>query len=491
MAGSIPSPLPDNDATASTANSPNYRGAFGLLTVLFFMWGFITVVNDPLIAAFKKIFELSAVQASLVQFAFFIAFFVVSVIYFLISSTSGSDPINRLGYKRGMAVSLLVCSLGCFAFYPAALLESYPMFLVSLFILASGIALLQICANPYAAIMGDKRTASSRLNFAQGLNSLGTTIAPLTASILIFEFFTQNSEPTLEAISSTYLITGSLFLLIAGIVSLAKMPTYTNLEVIEQGTGVLRFPQLAKGIPAIFCYVGAEVTVGSFMMLYMEKVLGLEATEAGAYLAFYWGGIMIGRLLGAVAFDESRSPQTKYPLMGGIAVLVFLFIYGIKGLQLVDGSIVFEGLSFSEVTYYLLFLGVSFMGFIIGRSDAARTLSIFAVVAIGLLLLGALGGPTELALWALLSLGLFNSIMWSNIFTLAIKDLGKYTSQGSSLLIMAIVGGAFLPLLQGFMIDRIGVQLSFLIPVLCYLYILYYGLAGHKSKTVEEVDSAH
>lgn len=491
MAGSIPSTSVDPQGTTPpTGNGSNYRGAFGLLTVLFFMWGFITVVNDPLIAAFKKIFQLSAVQASLVQFAFFIAFFVVSVIYFLISSTSGSDPINRLGYKRGMSVSLLVCSLGCFAFYPAALAESYPLFLVALFILASGIALLQICANPYAAIMGDKRTASSRLNFAQGLNSLGTTIAPLTASVLIFEFFTQNSEPTLEAISSTYLLTGSLFLIISGIVAMASMPAYTNPEVIEPGTGVLRFPQLAKGIPAIFCYVGAEVTIGSFMMLYMEKVLDLPEVEAGAYLAFYWGGIMIGRLLGAVAFDESRPTSTKYPLMAGIAVAVFLFIYGIKGLKYTQGSIAFEGLEFQEVTYYLLFLGVSFVGFVLGKSNAARTLSIFAAVAIGLLLVGALGGENELALWALLSIGLFNSIMWSNIFTLAIKDLGKYTSQGSSLLIMAIVGGAFLPILQGFMIDKVGVQLSFLTPVLCYLYILYYGVSGHKGKTVEEVDQS-
>ena len=484
MAGSIPSPVLDDHQPSSGGN---YRGAFGLLTILFFMWGFITVVNDPLISAFKKIFNLNAFNASLVQSAFFIAFFVVSVIYFLISSISGSDPINRIGYKRGMAGSLLVCSLGCFAFYPAALAESYPMFLFSLFILASGIALLQICANPYAAIMGDKRTASSRLNFAQGLNSLGTTIAPLTASILIFEFFTQDSEPTLDAIASTYLITGSLFLLLSLVVSFAKMPAYTNTEVMASGGGVLRFPQLKWGILAIFCYVGAEVTIGSFMMPYMEDVWGFQPTEAGAYLAFYWGGAMIGRLMGAVAFDESRPAAQKYAVMLVIAVGVFGIIYGIKGLSFEQGEFSFGGLALGEVLYYLLFLGVSFLGFVLGRSDAARTLSLFAGMAVVLLLLGALGGQTEWALWALLSIGLFNSIMWSNIFTLAIKDLGKYTSQGSSLLIMAIVGGAALPALQGLMIDRVGIQLSFLTPMVCYAYILFYGLAGHKGKTVEEL----
>lgn len=493
MAGSIPTTLLDDNAKGPNSpddNAPNYRSAFGLLTVLFFMWGFITVVNDPLISAFKKIFDLNAFNASLVQSAFFIAFFVVSVIYFLISSTSGSDPINRLGYKRGMAASLLVCSVGCFAFFPAAKMESYPMFLGALFILASGIALLQICANPYAAIMGDRRTASSRLNLAQGLNSLGTTIAPLTASILIFEFFTQDSEPTLQAISSTYLLTGSLFLILAMVVTFAKMPAYTNKEVIEGGLKVLAFPQLRWGILAIFCYVGAEVAIGSFMMPYMEDVLDLTPTEAGAYLAFYWGGAMIGRLLGAVAFDERRSNSQKYPLMALIAVVVFAFIYGIKGLQFSAGELSFEGLAFNEVAYYLLFLVLNFAAFAAGRSSASTTLSLFAMIAIGLLCVGALGGQSELALWALLSIGLFNSIMWSNIFTLAIKDLGKYTSQGSSLLIMAIVGGAALPAMQGFMIDRVGIQLSFLTPVLCYAYILFYGLVGHKGKTAEEVDSA-
>lgn len=484
MAGQIPSnPILDDAVQhqGQPQDTTSYKGAFRLLTSLFFMWGFITVVNDPLISAFKKIFDLKAFHASLVQFAFFIAFFVVSLIYFIISSSGGEDPINRIGYKKGMSFSLGVCSLGCFAFYPAALIESYPMFLMALFILASGITLLQICANPYAAIMGSKETASSRLNLAQGFNSLGTTIAPLVASLLIFKVFTNGSEPTLEAISSTYLITGTLFLVLAGVVWMANMPAYTNNEKIESGLGVLKFSQLKWGIGAIFFYVGGEVAIGSFLMPFMEEIFGFEPTKAGAYLAFYWGGAMIGRLLGAVSFNEETPNGKKYPLMALISVGVFAFIYLVTGLKLGDdGAISFVGLAFGEVAFYVLFLVMNYIGFFVGQSNAARTLSVFSVVVIALLLLGVFGGATTLALWALLSIGLFNSIMWSNIFTLAIKDLGVYTSQGSSLLVMAIVGGAFIPMLHGQMIDMVGIQTAFLTPIICYAYILFYGLAGHK-----------
>lgn len=482
MAGQLPTNqlLDDN---SSENDAQKYKGAFALLTSLFFMWGFITVVNDPLISAFKKIFQLKAFHASLVQFAFFIAFFVVSLIYFMVSSSRGEDPINRIGYKKGMSISLGVCSLGCFAFYPAALAASYPMFLAALFILASGITLLQICANPYAAIMGSKATASSRLNLAQGFNSLGTTIAPLAASLLIFKIFTNGSEPTLEAISSTYLITGSLFLLLSIVVWMANMPAYTNSEKVEGGLGVLQFPQLKWGIGAIFFYVGGEVATGSFLMPFMEDVYGFEPTKAGAYLAFYWGGAMVGRLLGAVSFNEETPNSKKYPLMAVISLTIFGFIYMVTGLKLGDdGAITFVGLEFGEVSFYMLFLVANFVGFYLGKSNAARTLSIFSMGVIILLLVGVFGGKSTLALWALLSIGLFNSIMWSNIFTLAIKDLGVYTSQGSSLLVMAIVGGAFIPMLHGQVIDMVGIQTSFLTPILCYGYILFYGLVGHRTK---------
>ncbi|CAA6809822.1 MAG: glucose/galactose transporter family protein [uncultured Aureispira sp.] len=488
MAGQIPNNPILDDGALQAGNAPQYKSAFAILTSLFFMWGFITVVNDPLISAFKKIFDLQAFHAGLVQSAFFIAFFVVSLIYFLVSTSKGEDPINKIGYKKGMSFSLGVCSLGCFAFYPSALAESYPMFLASLFILASGVTLLQICANPYAAIMGSKETASSRLNLAQGFNSLGTTLAPLAATLLIFKVFTTGTEPTLSAISSTYLITGSLFLALALLVWGADMPAYTNAKKTKGGLAVLQFPQLKWGIGAIFFYVGGEVAIGSWLMTFMENVFGFEPTKAGAYLAFYWGGAMIGRLLGAVSLNTEIATGKKYPMMAAISVGVFGFIYLITGLDIDGtGSIVFVGLEFSEVLFYLLFLGLNYVAFILGKSNAARSLSIFCVIVIALLLVGVFSGESKFALWALLSIGLFNSIMWSNIFTLAIKDLGIYTSQGSSLLVMAVVGGAFITPLQGFISDLWGAQLSFLTPIICYGYILFYGLVGHKTK--EEIAS--
>lgn len=472
----------DENPMQPTTPRPQYKGAFSLLTALFFMWGFITVVNDPLISAFKKIFNLQAFHASLVQFSFFGAFFVVSLIYFLVSTRSGKDPINRIGYKNGMALSLAVCGIGCFTFWPAAQANSYPLFLGALFVLASGITLLQICANPYAAIMGPAETASSRLNMAQGFNSLGTTIGPLVATLLIFKVFTDASEPTPTAIASTYALAGGAFLLMAVVIKLSKMPAYNNEDTVDESSiRVTQFPQLKWGIGAIFFYVGGEVAVGSWLMPFMEEVFQFSSTQAAAYLAYYWGGIMIGRLCGAISLQKKLSDTQKYGGMLLTAIAVFALIYIVTGVDFVDGVFEFKTLALAEVSWYIGFIGLNFVAFYFGQSDAARTLSLFSLVVILLLLIGVFGGESSLALWALLSIGLFNSIMWSNIFTLAIRDLGKYTSQGSSLLVMAIVGGAFIPLLQGSAIDLLGIQVSFLVPIVCYLYILFYGLQGHKT----------
>ncbi len=480
MAVQIPnSNLPDSE----TSDQQGYKGAFALLTSIFFMWGFITVVNDPLISAFKKMFDLKAFHASLVQFAFFGAFFVVSLLYYIISTTSGKDPINRIGYKNGLSYSLAICGIGCFSFWPAAEANSYPLFLMALFILAAGVTLLQICANPYAAIMGSSETASSRLNMAQGFNSLGTTVGPLVATLLIFKVFTNSSEPTADAIAYTYALAGTTFLLMAIIIKMAKMPTYTNTATTDELEGsVLKFPQLKWGIGAIFFYVGGEVAIGSFLMPFMEEVFHFEPTQAGAYLAYYWGGAMIGRLCGAVSLQNKLSNMAKYRLMLMISVAVFVLIYLVTGLQFKEGAFVLEPLAFSEVVFYIGFIILNLIAFILGKSSASKTLSVFSIIVILLLLIGVFAGTSNLALWALLSIGLFNSIMWSNIFTLAIKDLGGYTSQGSSLLVMAIVGGAFIPMLLGYMIDSIGMQNAFLIPIICYLYILFYGLKGHQTK---------
>lgn len=467
----------------------NYAASFVLLTLLFFMWGFITVMNDVLIGAFKGMFELSTFQSSLVQTAFFGAFFVLSLIYSLVSARWG-DPINRVGYKNGMIVGLLICGIGCGLFYPAARLESYGFFLFALFVLAAGVTVLQIAANPYAAILGSSETAPSRLNLSQGFNSLGTTVGPLVGAVLIYKIFLADgvatNAPTPASVGSTYLIYGAVFVACAVLVALSKMPAFRNEETLSSGLGALKFRQLRFGIVAIFMYVGAEVACGSFLVQFLGEpnVAGMERSDANSFLAYFWGGLMIGRLMGAVSLGSIKSAAARAGIMAGISIGTFLFIYLVTSLNTTGGSFSWNFLPFKEVALFLALLLLNYLAFFIGKGNAARSVTVFSLVVIALLMVGVFGNG-KWAFWAVIGTGLFNSIMWSNIFTLSIRDLGKYTSQGSSLLIMAIVGGALIPPLQGYIADITeSFQMSYLVPVVCYLYIAFYGWAGHKPSPI-------
>ncbi|MBT8195938.1 MAG: sugar MFS transporter [Bacteroidia bacterium] len=463
-------------------NTDGYKKAFRMLTSLFFMWGFITVSNDTLINTFKSIFDLSPVQRSLVQFSFFGAFGIISAIYFFISSTSHSDPLNKIGYKRGMSISLAICGIGCLLFYPSGLMESYPAFLVSLFVLASGVTCLQICANPYAAILGDPQTSSSRLNLAQGLNSLGTTLGPFIGGLMIYKIFSDGNA-SIESVSTTYVIYGFVFLALSMLVANSKMPTFVNPEKIESGFAVLKNKHLSLGMLAIFFYVGSEVSVGSWLVEYIkqENIMGLEESAANYFLSWFWGGLMIGRLMASISLNAENSRAAKLFKMAVTSVLVFLFIYFVTSIKKDSGSFTLEWMSFEEIWIYILYLGLNYVAFAFAGSNAARSLVVFCSINAVLLLI-AIVGSGEVAFWSLIGTGLFFSIGWSNIFTLAIKDLGKYTSQGSSLLIFMIIGGAFIPLLQSMFIESRGVQFSFVIPLLGLAYLIYYGLQGYKIK---------
>ncbi len=434
-----------------------------ILILLFFMWGFITCMNDILIPHLKELFQLTYVQAMLVQFSFFGAYFIGSVIYFTVSYFYG-DPINKIGYKGGLILGLTISALGCVLFYPAETMGIYSMFLMALFTLGLGFTLLQISANPYVAILGSPEGAPSRLNLAQAFNSLGTTLAPVIGGFLIFEFFAQDHMLTAEATKIPYLIFALIFVLLTLLVLFVKLPKFKSAAPSLNKLGALGYPQLRGGVLAIFFYVGAEVAIGSLIINFiaLPEVLGLNEHVAKNYLAMYWGGAMIGRFLGAISLNDKFSPVKKYGLMFMAAVLVFSLINA-----LVD-------LSFTQVWHFAVFIGLNFLAFIIGRSLASRVLLVFALVNVILLLLTVFGSGVW-ALWSLLAIGLFNSIMWSNIFTLAIRGLGSNTSQGASLLVMGILGGALLPLLQGWMADEIGLKLSFILPIFCYLYIAGYG----------------
>ena len=444
-------------------NPKVYRTAFVNLTILFFMWGFMTALNDILIPYLKGAFDLTHTKAMLIQFAFFTSYFIGSLIYFIVSAYKG-DPINKIGYKRGIIIGLIISGIGALLFYPAAQYHMYGFFLSALFVLGLGFTLLQIAANPYVAILGTPESASSRLNLAQGFNSLGTTIAPVLGGYLIFIFF--KDAVGADAVKGPYLVFALVFIAMAFAISKTKLPRFTNPAEVEPGFQSLKYPQLVFGMIAIFMYVGGEVSIGSMLISYitLPEIAGLDEAGASILVSIYWGGQMIGRFLGSISLSGA-SKKKKLIAMPAISIVAYLAI----GFTT----------DWASANIYFIFLVINLIGFFIGKSLPNRTLYIFAFINITFLVISLLS-TGQIALWTIIGIGLFNSIMWSNIFTLAIDGLGKYTSQGSSLLVMMILGGALLPLAMGYVADIYGVHLSFIVPIFSYIYIAFYGLRGYK-----------
>ncbi len=463
------------------------------MNILFFMWGFMEIWNDVLIPRFKEAFTLNYFQAMLVQLAFFLGYFTGSLIYYSISATSG-DPINRIGYKNGVIIGLLIAAFGCVMFYPAAVATSYPFFLMALFILALGLSMLQIASNPYVTILGPEKTASSRLNLAQGFNSLGTTISPIIGGWLIFTFFTSKGAHGSDSVKIPYLCLAGVFVLLAVFFRFAHLPPFTNTGTIERGLGALRHPHTVLGMSAIFMYVGGEVSVGSTMINYLgqPKFGGLSHETASKFLAYYWGGFMIGRFMGGFALSAIRA-TIKHSLVILVPVIAFVVIASLPRIATFLGGVpVFNVFfdasavanvnavcSWSNVTHFGVVLGFLLIAFFLGAASAHRMLALFSAVIIGLLLT-SMCTTGETAKWSILGVGLFGSVMWSNIFSLAIEGLGPQKSQASSLLIMAVLGGAILPPMQGWIADRIGIQWSYIVPMLAFAYVAFYGLHGYK-----------
>lgn len=464
------------------SQSRNYTVPLITITLLFFMWGFITCMNDILIPYLKQLFKLTFFESMLVQFCFFGAYFIGSLVYFLISISKG-DPINKVGYKKGILFGIGLAALGCILFYPAATFSYYPLFLGALFILGLGFTVLQITANAYVSLLGSEDSASSRLNMTQAFNAFGTTIAPVLGGHLIFELFSE-PDGTFSAVATRipYLIFAAILLLVGLLISRVKLPSFQmGTEETVQGWGALKFNHLKFGVFAMFCYVGGEVAVGSFIISFLEETMKFNEAISKNYLSLYWGGAMIGRFLGAISLNQSISQAKKAVFMLGAAALVFLVIFSIVNL------------SFEQISFFLVFILLNFAAFFVGKAAPARTLSIFAAINV-ILLISTMVNHGEMAMYSVLGIGIFNSIMFSNIYTLAISGLGKYTSQGSSLVVMAILGGAIVPIFQGLLADQFGVQHSFIIPVFCYLIILIFGAyctryLGHVENT--EAKSGH
>ena len=481
---------PASVTSGSNTNGANYRGSFAIMTSLFFMWGFMTVFNDILIPRFKEAFTLTFFQAMLVQFAFFGAYFIGSLIYFIISARTG-DPIAKIGYKNGVVIGLLIAATGSGLFWPAASASSYPMFLAALFIVGLGFAMLQIAANPYVTILGPEKTASSRLNLAQGFNSIGTTIGPIIGGFLIYQYFAKTGAHGADSVKMPYLAFCIVFVVLAVIFFFIHLPHIGEGQV-ERGAGALKYPHVVLGVLAIFMYVGGEVCVGSAIINFLGQptVAGLTAVEASKYVALYWGGLMIGRFMGAVELSEMKKTN-KQMLLVVIPLLAYLLLWAAKScpMEALQNHSVGDIFSvwgeqfranWSVFRLYLPFIGLCWLLFQFGKGLAGRTLTIFSLTVVALLLTAILVGG-KVAMWCVVAVGLFTSIGWSNTFSLALEGTGVLKSQVSSLLVMAILGGAILPPLQGLIADTTkNLQISFIVPLIAYAYVAFYGAKGHK-----------
>jgi len=416
---------PVSPSVATSTGNQNYLVPLAILTTLFFMWGFITVLNDVLIPHLKNLFELSYFQAMAVQLCFFGAYGVVSY--------PAGSLIKHIGYKKGVVLGLIVAGIGCLLFYPAGSSQVYGVFLAALFVLASGITILQVAANPFVTRLGKPEGASLRLTLTQAFNSLGTTIGPIFGSLLIFSAVNIDTstlagaeliahrQQEAEAVQLPYLLLAAALIGLAVIFALLKnLPVIVD-SVTEQqhpAKTAWEYKHLILGAIGIFLYVGAEVSIGSLIVNFLgeKQIANMPEREAGTMISYYWGAAMVGRFVGVALMLRFR-PQ------------------------------------------YLLTL---------------------AAIAACALLIATVFGSGNIAMWSVLAIGLFNSIMFPVIFSLAVDKLGPATSQGSGILCVAIVGGAIIPPLQGLLADNIGLQLSFLLPIICYVYIAFYGIKGYK-----------
>ena len=404
----------------STPSQQNHNYALVVLTALFFMMGFITCMNDILIPHLQKIFTLTNFQAMLVQFCFFTAYAIMSI--------PMGHLVGKIGYKNGVIGGFLLTAVGCLLFYPAADSQSYPTFLGALFILASGVTLLQVSGNPYVTLLAKPGKESATLTLVQAFNSLGTTIAPKIGALLIFTDAAQKASKAeqIASVQIPYLGLAGLLILLAVFVKMIRLPDARKIAVEESEHNhdgkhnVWQYKHLVFGMVGIFCYVGAEVSIGSFMVNILGFLKGLSHAEGADMLMYYWGGAMVGRFLGSA---------------------------------------------------------------VMARVAPNRYLAFNASVATALLVIAIMVGKgnADIAMWALIAIGFFNSIMFPTIFSLATKNLGKFTNSASGILCTAIVGGALIPVLQGKIADDFGMMISYVAPAVCYLYIVFFALKGYKA----------
>ena len=454
----------------STQNLKTNWAQFIPLVTVFFFWGFVAASNDILIPVFKKAFDLTQGQSQLVSVAFYVAYTVGSIIYMIISFLTKGDLINRIGYKNALALGLVISALGTLLFYPAANTGSFPLMLSGLFIVALGFSLQQTVANPLAIALGPITTGSQRLTMAGGINNLGTTIGPLIVSFAIFGSATSgDTDMSIESVKIPYLVLGAAFLLVAVLLKFSSLPDKPAAVVEEEGlaTGTrnsaLSYPQLILGMIGIFVYVGVEVSTASNLPAYMESDLGFVTKDIAPFISLYWASLMIGRWTGAVeAFTDNMNTQK---------ILRFVAPYLAFGVFL--GVNKFMNHDLTPFYVYALIILVLIFADMASKGNPARMLLIFSFLGITALLIG-MATDGMVSVYAFTSVGLFCSTLWPCIFTLAISGLGKHTSQGSSFLIMMIMGGGLVSWLQGYVADITSIHTSYIVGVLCFAYLAFY-----------------
>ncbi len=449
-------------------------GQFVPLVTVFFFWGFVAASNDILIPVFKKAFNLTQSQSQLVSVSFYISYTVGSLIYMFISRSMRRDLINRIGYKNGLIYGLLISVVGTLFFIPAANTSSYLLMISGLFVIGLGFSLLQIVANPLAIALGAPETGSQRLTLAGGINNFGTTVGPLIVSFAIFgSAAVANTEASIESVKLPYMGLGIAFLLVAVLIKFSKLPQVTAISTEmptedatgHQRTSAFQYPQLVMGMIAIFVYVGVEVSTASNLPAYMENSLGFETKDIAPYISLYWASLMIGRWTGAVeAFDVTAGMRK---------ILRFLAPYLAFGVFLAVNAIAQHDLK--PFYIYGLIILVMIAADIASKGNPARMLLIFSCMGILALVLGMLT-TGMFSVYAFTSVGLFCSTLWPCIFALAINGLGRHTNQGSSSLIMMIMGGGIISFLQGYLADLTNIHFSYIVGVACFAYLAFYAV---------------
>lgn len=452
------------------------RSSLPILISVFFFWGFVAASNDILIPVFKEKLNLEQWQSQMISFAFYVAYSVGSLIYYFASKASGGDILNRIGYKNGIALGLIISALGTLLFFPAADSASFGLMITGLFIVGLGFSLQQTAANPLTITLGNPKKGAQRLSLAGGINNIGTTIGPLIVSFAIFGSLKAGEHlDSLSAVKTPYIILGMAFVIVAIIFKFSSLPNQIHHEEAitnassndrKSKKSALAYPQLWMGMIAIFLYVGVEVSTASNLPEFMRIHMNTPTHEIAPYVSLFWASLMIGRWTGAVgAFDLKRNMKT---------FLNFILPYAAFGVFLFANRIANNDLTPFYVYAFVILIII--LADIMSKGNPARQLFIFSLCGISALLIGICADGI-ISVYAFISVGLFCSTLWPCIFTLAIAGLGKHTNEGSSFLIMMIMGGGFVSLLQGYLASDylLGIQASYIVGILCFLYLAFYG----------------